>query len=337
MTRRLVAALLVAGLATTAAAQTVPLDVFLEQRVAEELAADGTILSRLGVALDVEVVGDKTIVSLVDPATRRAVASTKVDKLPEDRDASVATITQVAANLASQLASNNSTSAATTAAMKEMLEGERRHREQKELAEASYAREAIRFSDVAVVTGGKSYTTTSLVSIPYQGDRRLSPPEFFEAVERPDLRERYHTRRNGGIAAAIGGNVAMLGALYIIIDKGTNDSDFNSCSFTQPDYSSCRAAAAERERRADDDAEKWRNIGIGIGIGGAVVATVGYYYIFRANPVSLREAHDLADSHNAKLRAKHGLGALPRKRFENVALTPYADAGGGGLSLSGRF
>jgi hypothetical protein len=52
------------------------LDVFLEQRVAEELAADGTLLSRLGVALDVEIVGDKLIVSLVDAATRRTVAST---------------------------------------------------------------------------------------------------------------------------------------------------------------------------------------------------------------------------------------------------------------------
>src|SRR5512144_2938416 len=114
MNKSLLAAILPASAVAPVAAQeaTVPIDVFLEQRVAEELAADGTILSRLGVALDVELVGEKAVVSLVDPATRRAVSSTKVDSLPADREAAVATVVQVVANMTTQLNANNSTAAA---------------------------------------------------------------------------------------------------------------------------------------------------------------------------------------------------------------------------------
>src|SRR5688572_24927937 len=184
MTTRHLAALIVAGLATSAAAQTptVALDIFLEQRVAEELAADGTLLSRMGVALDVEIVGDKTLISLVDPATRRAIASTKLDTLPSDREAAVATVVQIVSNLTSQLAQTTS----TAVAMKSALEDERKHREQKELAEAAYHRDAIHFGDHTMVRAYGNVVTTQLQSVPYRGDRRLSPVEMFHLTDRQD-------------------------------------------------------------------------------------------------------------------------------------------------------
>jgi hypothetical protein len=338
MTTRHLAALIVAGLATSAAAQTpqVALDVFLEQRVAEELAADGTILSRMGVALDVELVGDKTLVSLVDPATRRAIASTKLDTLPADREAAVATVMQVVANLTSQLTTTNS----TAVAVKTALEEERQDREKKELAKEAYAREAIRFGDVPIVeSDGKGVVTTTLSSIPYRGDRRLSPPEFFEIVERKDLKDSYEARRTGGIAAAVIGFGASLGGSVITLTKGVADQDFGNCNITSPSYDSCREAEDARYDERKRDAKKWVKIGIGVSIGGLVVGLVGIYYARHANPISESEAHDLADQYNAKVRAKHGLPAVTQraKRFQDVALAPYADEGGGGVTLTGRF
>src|SRR5689334_1870732 len=166
------AAQLVTGQQPTAQQATVPLDVFLEQRVAEELAADGTILSRLGVALDVEAVGDKLLVSLVDPATRRAVASTKVDSVPADREAAVAAVTQVAANLAAQLGHNAQPAAAAAAtAVKQVMDEERADRAK----EYRYRQEAISFgNEIAVFSDGKT-TSVRRETVAYQGDmhRRL--------------------------------------------------------------------------------------------------------------------------------------------------------------------
>jgi hypothetical protein len=312
--------LLVAGLVTTAAAQPVPLDVFLEQRVAEELAADGTILSRLGVALDVEVVGDKLIVSLVDPATRRALATTKIDKLPEDREAAVATITQIAANLTTQLQNSN----ATAAAVKNVLEQERKEREQKELAKAAFEREAIRFNDIPIVTGSKESTSTTITAIPYRGGRRLTPPQFFDAIERPDLRDTYNLRRNIGVGALAVGGAVVLGGLVVLLAKATPDCDVSG---SHDDFAACM-----------DENSRWAKIGFGIVFSGTAVMGGGWVALRVANPISDREAYDLADAYNAKLRVKHGLPtAQTAKRFHDVAVAPYASAGGGGLTLGGRF
>ena len=318
MTRRFLATLLVAGFATTVAAQPVPLDSFLEQRVAEELAADGTILSRLGVALDVEIVGDKLIVSLVDPATRRALATTKIDTLPEDREAAVATVTQIVANLTTQLPSNN----ATATAVKSALEEDRKKREEKELAKAAFEREEIRFNDVAMVSGTKEGTRTTLEMIPYRGGRRLSMPEFYDAVDRSDLSASYYLRRNLGIGAIVVGGAAVLGGMYLSVTKGLGD-----CFSTDSDYEAC-----------SEEADKWETVGLGLAIGGVVVATAGYLAVRFAKPIGDREAYDLADAHNAKLRAKHGLPTAQRaKRFHEVAFAPYTGSGGAGLSVLGRF
>src|SRR5678815_784691 len=81
-------------LMTSIAAAAPDLAALLEQRVPQELAAEGVVLARLGVALDVELVGDRCVVSLVDQTTHRASASTKIDALPADTEAAVALVTQ---------------------------------------------------------------------------------------------------------------------------------------------------------------------------------------------------------------------------------------------------
>ncbi len=78
------------------------LESFLEQRVADELASEGILLSRLGVTLSFEAVGSRYIVSLEDLGTKRVVASTKIDALPDDREAALAFSVPVVANMVAQ-------------------------------------------------------------------------------------------------------------------------------------------------------------------------------------------------------------------------------------------
>jgi len=280
----------------------VPLDVFLEQRVAEELAADGTILSRLGVALDVELVGPQVLVSLVDPATRRAVASTKLDGLPPDREAAVASVVQVAANLAAQLTVRATPeSAGVSAALAE----DRRLRQEREDAEARFRQEAVWFGDSPVMFWSGDYLVSGTASHIYMGEegRRLSPKEYYKLIGRPDLVEALHRRNASGKRLAIGGGILYVAGITL----------------------GAIGASADRD-------EVTRGVvGITGGIGaicvGTILVSVGLYRAFTP-PISTAEAQDLGRAHNRKLREKYGLP---------VAVSPYVDASGGGLSVAGRF
>jgi hypothetical protein len=294
--------LLVFALATSTARadEAPPLDVFLEQRVAEELAADGMQLSRLGVALEIELVGDKAIVSLIEPSTGRVAASSKL-ALPADREAAIASVTQVAANLAAQLQPPRPND------FKEALQEERADRERKEELEARYKQEAIHFGHLA--TADEDGTPTAITSIPFRGDRRLDALEFFQAVERPDLVERVRSRRTLGKRVAIAGGAMFLVGSYFIY-RGAKK--WGECDIFMESYDACHGSAENQ-------------LGLGFGgiFGGAAVMFTGLI-IARVSPISERTAHDLADRHNEKLR-------------QRLQLAPYVGPQGGGLSMSGRF
>jgi hypothetical protein len=298
MTHRIV---LLFALATSAAYADAPLEAFLEQRVAEELAADGMQLSRLGVSLDVEVIGSKAIVSLVDPGTGRVVASTKLDALPVDREAAVASVTQVAANLATQL------QPPPPGDLKQALQDERAERERKEALEAQYKAAMIHFGHVA--TTDDLGATTGTASVPLKGDRRLGTIEFLREIERPDLVEQVRSRRRLGLGIAIaGGAVIAVGSYLIYRGRVT----WGKCDGPSESHDECMSSAT-------------RQLGFGMGtvLGGTVVAIIGEI-VARKSPISEQEVHDLADQHNAKLR----------QRFE---VTPQFTRGGATLTLGGRF
>jgi hypothetical protein len=296
------------ALATTVAHadEAPPLDVFLEQRVAEELAADGLQLSRLGVSLDVELVGNQAIVSLRDRAAHRVVASTKLDSLPTDRDAAIASVTQVAANLAAQLAPPPPND------FKDALREERADRERKQELEARYNEKAIHFNHLPVVTGDGETTTTTITAFPLQGDRRLSPPEFYNLVERPDLAARYSRRRNLGKGLLVAGTLGIV-AGFAVIGWGVTGKD---------------CIGAEDLPMCIDEKDKFLaprvKVGLGVAAAGAGAFLFGIYFVRRSIPISESEAHDLADRHNEKLR-------------KQLQLAPYVGPGGGGISMSGRF
>ncbi|HWO19257.1 MAG TPA: hypothetical protein VNO30_10790 [Kofleriaceae bacterium] len=311
----------------------VPLDVLLEQRVAEELAARGTLLSRHGVTLDVEVIDQRAIVSLVEPATRRALASTKIDVLPADREAAVASVTQVAAGLVAQIASPGSQ---TTVAVREMLDRDRQDRREREAAEYRFRQEAITFGDDVEVRSNGKYTSVSRRWVAYQGDirRRLDGEEFYKVISRPDLAQQYQSRRAGGVTAMVVGGLVGTGGSIFMLSKGLPDLEF---CFGMPNEAQCERDQEARERAAH------RNLVIGtVAMGAGWLAFyIGLHYFRNPHPISEADAQTLGAQYNAELRGKHNLStdAAPRRRprLHNVAVAPYFADGGGGLALGGRF
>ncbi len=334
MNKSVLALFVLASLAAPAVAQEaeVPIDVFLEQRVAEELAVDGVILSRLGVALDVEAVGDKLIVSLVDPATRRAVASTKVDSLPADREAAAAAITQVASNLAAQVSTRPAPADANGAAV-EVLSNEITNMRRERDAEYKFRQEAISFgSELAVYSDGKHVSAVREL-VAFQGDmrRRLAGRDFYLAVGREDLAEAYDRRRAYAWAGMLGGAAVMLGGGYIFVANTIGD---DGCDFFSDTYDQCHSDWEATHR-------PYAVAGGVLMVAGGIGMVVGTYYMYKKHPISDEEIYNLGAEFNAGLRAKYGLptSALqrPRKSERTFVVAPYALGDGGGLSVAGRF
>jgi len=335
MNKSVIALFALASLAAPAAAQqaTVPIDVFLEQRVAEELASDGTLLSRLGVALDIEAVGDKLIVSLVDPATHRAVASTKVDFVPADREAAVAAVTQVAANLAAQVTTKPSGGEPTAIAVYAALKDEHRDRVAREGAEYKFRQEAISFGDeIAVISDGKSISTVRNV-VAYQGDikRKLAGRDFYETVGREDLAEAYDSRRTKAYLGLFGGAAVMVGGTALF---ATNAFGAGNCDFFSDTYDQCKADYTAQHR-------PYAVAGAMLAIGGTIGMGIGAYLFYHRHPISNSEIYDLGAQYNAQLRQKYGLPVSqlrkPRKSERSFVVSPSLLGDGGGLSVMGRF
>jgi hypothetical protein len=299
----LVVILLLATVASPAHAQEAaspPLDTFLEQRVAEELAADGILLSRLGVTLDVEQVGDKLLVSLIDVSTGRVSASTKIDEVPADRDAAVASVTVVVSNLTVQLAGPKPTVQPPSAAP---VDPDASRNE----AEYEYRQQAIGFGEELLVTDeGRSVSRDWTA---HQGELRLplTGAQFYEAIDRPDLAKKYQRRRTLArrslvVVGASVASMAVFMAVPLIGDHDGFDTQF-----------------------------KIAGAGTVISLISAFVA-FGYahHYAHTMNPVSESEAKQLAEQHNQRLRERLGLP-------NHVSVAPYVSGQGGGLSLAGQF
>jgi hypothetical protein len=283
--------------APPAAPPAVAIDVFLEQRVAEELAIDGIILSRFGVALDVELVGTVLIVSLVDPATRRAIVSTKVDDLPADREAAVASVTQVAENLTIQLRSLPPPD--PRAELEAALARERAARDSRTWAEHLYRQEYLALGPKWTVYRGE-----------YQ--KRLRGTAIYQALGRPDLAKRYSRSRSFKILSAVG--VGVFGTLAI----------------------GYLSMADQVEEEQKDNYEMTGTILLvgALACGGVMIAHWNPHPISEAAITELIRGHNYEVRHRLGLA---GLRTPERPRLYDLQVVPAVTTGGGGLVLSGRF
>lgn len=321
------------GAAPLASAQ--PADSFLEQRVVEALAADGVVLSRLELTLDVEQIGGKALVSLVEPTTGRSVASTKIDELPADGDAAVASLALVTRGLVDQVVATRPAVEAPppVAPPPARAHDDAEARAAREQAELRFRRESVRFGDDLVVSGHNGNVSVSRAWVAVRGDsnQRLSPREFYQLMGRPELADKYQARRNLGTGLAVAGTVMIVGSLGYSIYSAATQEDCSS-----PD------ASADCFERNGEQFSRGTTIGIVGGAAGILVAGIGVYQMRRAHPVSENEAKQLADQYNEELRRDLGLptlGRALRPRVRDVRFAPTIDpaTGGGGLALSGRF
>lgn len=170
-----------------------------------------------------------------------------------------------------------------------------------------YERTYLWFEDWVAVT--RTGAVVASWSNPLQGKhkKRISPAEFFEAVDRPDLAATYRSRQAWKTGLSLGGSVLTLGGLaYLLVEiLGDMDGGFDSTPLI---------------------------IGGSVMTGGIVLGLVAGS--MNPYPITNVEAKELADEHNKKLRRQLGLDREAKGKVRpGIAALP----GGGGLTLSGSF
>jgi len=285
---------------------------FLERRVPDELAAEGVVLSRRNLGLQVEQVADKWLVSLLDLTTGRVAASTRVDALPGDREAAVAAMTHVAAELAAQIVGHGEAPVVVpppaTPAPSPSAGDDRA--EQRELAELKYRRRAIRFGEALAISANGTTTSVSRAWTIHQGDldEELKPVDFYQAMGRPDLAAQYTSRRHHAIGGFIVSGVGVLAELSVLITSHDKDTSFSIATLVVA------------------------NLAI---FGGAFY---GIHYSNNLHPIEENDAKAMADAYNQRLRRELGLPVVTRRPLlHDMTVTPYLASNQSGLAMTARF
>jgi hypothetical protein len=308
----------------------------LEQRVPEELAVEGVMLSRRGLTLQVEQFGTRLLVSLVDRRTGRVAASTKIDRLSDDRDAAVAITTHVVADMVSEISERIAPAppptpapapppapkaiVEPTAAVARSIDTEPPYTEpttgdRRAAAELRFRRESIGFgSEVSVYMVLKPDRRVAGVSqhwYPYRGvtKARLEPDAFYRLVGRNDLVDQYRRRRATMLGLFWGGGVVALGSALVGLASLQTDS--------------------ERLSRL----QTGTLVGLCVGLS---AAALGRYLQTSLEPISDNEARKIAEQYNKRLRSSLGLPLSARMR-RDVRVLPYVGGKDAGLAIATVF
>lgn len=153
----------------------------------------------------------------------------------------------------------------------------------------------------------------------------IDPEQFYRDVGRPDLIEARARRHTLAIGTLVGGLALMGLGAYFIGQAASTDATTRLCdperqSFSQ--FAECGHANVEAEAAAGRQGGRYMLYAGGAALGGAVVLTLSAHLFMHPEPVTEEEAQRLA----ADAR---------RRRITSIA--PYAEAGGGGLVIAGRF
>jgi hypothetical protein len=297
---------------------------YLAQRIPEELATEGVVLARANLRLEVEQVGDKLLVSLVDLSTGRVAASTRIDQVPADRDAAVASVTHVAAELAAQ-AMQRPIALPPAPPPNDPA--------RREIDEMRFSREALWFPPESGTTEGPLDSHRWRVFQGEGGDQ-LDPLDFYRRVGRPDLIDGYLHRRNVMIGYVVASGVAFVAGAAFVIKAATDKGPDCTISMTPDQFSACIQADI-----AADDHARSTYVPPALILGGVslIALTVAGWYGFHLQPISEREAKSLADQYNQNMRRNLGLPVVERRRLRDFHIAPFVTGHDGGLVLGARF
>jgi hypothetical protein len=153
----------------------------------------------------------------------------------------------------------------------------------------------------------------------------IRPEQFYRDVGRPDLIEARARRHSLAIGALVGGIAFTgVGAYFIVktasIEPATRLCDPSLLSFSQ--FAACGHANVEANAAAGRQGGINMLYAGGALLGGAVAFGISTYLFLHPEPVTQEEAELLAADAN-------------RRRLTSI--TPYAQPGGGGLVIAGRF
>ncbi|MBP9089306.1 MAG: hypothetical protein KBG15_24505 [Kofleriaceae bacterium] len=278
----------------------------LTRRISEQLATEGTVLSRLGLTVQVEAIGDKFLLSLLDTVTGQVVASSKAENLPADPEAAVATVTHIVADMVARTRTP-ATAIATASNEAVTLEEGKRIR--------AFREKQIGMTPTPVIFSSVLGVFSPTIWIPTTGSFKapMSLDAFYRLVGRPDYAARYHARRKKGQILVIASTLlGSAGILYGSVRTLENQSGGGSISLMS---AGCLV--------------------LGVTLGSYLISTAG----------ESAETHiALAEAYNQRLRTElripDSVSARQRTKptYSNrVAITPLAGPSGGGLSLAGSF
>jgi hypothetical protein len=309
--------------ATAQVRQDDPTAQSLEQQVERELSSIGAAPSRYDLQLQLRPVATRWLVSLVG-ADGAVVASTRTEALPADREAAVAILTQIVADLevvaieARQRAkvpeSAPPAPAPPAPATPARPDGDEQDPAK---AERAFRLAALRFAaryDVDAVNGKVIVNRAWVVFLGDPGSP-LEPSEFYRKVGRDDLAQSYTRRRRLKIASYVLGGIA-LAATFAMWALSVRGADIDRPD-EQPDL-------------------LWPMLLAG---GVSAAGIVGGIYLERnPHPIDELAARELADRYNQRLRWVLGLPPLARRTPDrDIALTPFFAGRVGGLVLRARF
>jgi xanthosine utilization system XapX-like protein len=272
----------------------------LDQRVTDQLAAQGIALSRHNLGLRItrsETEGTWTV-AVVEIGNARVAASIQVDA-PADPEAAVPVVTRAATDLAEQVSAR--------------------------VNEIKFRLMSLRFTPGYEATDRRSRAPRQWQVFRGGRGEELEAQEFFQMVGRDDLATSYQRRHYvmmGGFAIAVAGFAT---AAILTIEA---QSPLTQCQTVQGDQGQ---VCLDQHHRTLAPAV----VALVAGLAGIAVGT----YVYRhPQPIDEDDARTLADGYNQRLRGALGLRAASRPpRLRDVALVPYAGRTDAGLALGGRF
>jgi hypothetical protein len=272
---------------------------FLEDKVTQQLTAQGVALSRRNLAVQLDRAGEQWTASLVDAASGRVAASIKLDPLPAERDAAVAAVARAVAGLADQVG--------------------------RRINEFKFQLLALRFDPTYDPNAVPAHHAPRRWLV-FRGrvNERLDVEEFYKVLGRADLLDEYEHRRNlmyGGYAVgALGFATAVVWSL--------GSSDFGMCD-------GLVGAPLDRCTEAQQRSQIPTYVGLGLGLAGALFGT---WFYRNPQPIDESDARTMADAYNQQLRRQLGSAEVrSAPRLSEVRLAPYAGSDGAGLALGARF